>query len=531
MIDSLHRFLCKFSLLIFSGILFGCLGFEETIPGTEIPPAPEIPIATGTAEENGRDDNQTDVESKPDDEGFPTPENTAEPPTETPEPTANLSTTVELPTPTIQPISVPAVQPLDVNNLPPTNHDLAYISAGSLLLWTHQNRQISPLFVPEASSDRFPTGTFAEVSLVDFSADGNRAAVAVRYDLPLEEEAEGDGSGDSESVSETELVGESEFDIFFIDVVSKEAWLLVSGIEDQVNQLTISPNQAHIVFSTVQERTDDEENVTQGSLFRINTPAGGLSDVVRIAACKGECTQIKWRQDSDLYFFADQRGSYFGNANSLQAEILVENLDTTSGQGVHQYTPIAWSPNGRAVLMIEGLQEGSQFVVFDLPSKNIIPIPDSNWYFNSPPTLIWLADSRIASATSAINGSDASLNTYRIEFDDGLIIQDETFSFSLPETISGFHQLQDGRFVIALQHETNPNAAGLYKLTSFSEQPERINGLPIGTVRFSTLWPEDGSTAVLMGVSRYVAAADGNLYQFAQAVSQTSWLPPSNAQR
>lgn len=515
-------------LIPFLLLVSGCLGLEEQLPGTEIPAAPSLEIGTATA--IPADINETD--SDEDGAGFPTPEETAASPTTEPTLTA-LPTAIQLPTPTIQPVSVPPLQSLNPSNLPPTNQDLSYIVAGNLMLWTHQNQRLSPLFVPQVDTKRFPIGTFAEVTLADFSADGNRAVVAVRYDLPPEDGVAGDGSGDSDPDSEPET-GETEFDILFIDVVSKESWLMISSIKDEINQLTISPNQAYITFATLIDdgRNDDaamgEFQELDGKLFRFNTPAAiSPSELTQVAECTGKCRQVTWRQDSDLYFFSDQLGAYFANARSSTAELLIEN------QTKDQFYPLAWSPNDRAVLMLDRPGEGgASYAIFDIPTQKLIPIqsriqPDTVQL----PETIWLADSRIMAAFVSWESRTVFLATYRVNFDDGSIGLDE--EVALPELglLGSLKQLPDGQFVFIRPHLMDPNIAGLYRLTSFSEEIERLTGVILSGDTPTTYWSLNGSTAVIQSMNSYIAAADGNLYQFEQRLSQPRWLPPSNAQR
>lgn len=497
-------------ILIF---LMGCEAVEETLtPSTAIPAAPSLEVSAQADEPT-----QAATVTKTEDV-----EPTDDPPTLVP--TVTITQVVELPTPTPAPVSVPPVQPLDLNNLPPTNYDLAYVASGKLWLWTHQNRQISPLFEPEVDLDRFPAGTFAEVTLADFSADGNRAAVVVRYDLPPE--TAGDGSGDTESEVEAEESSISEYDLYFVDTVSKESWLLVKGIEDEVNEVAISPDQKQIVFATFDG--SDEEDIS-GRLFRIETPSGTLSEVVQVSGCDGRCANILWRQDSELYLFADLDHVYFANAQAIAAEVAIESQSDDES-----FRPVAWAPNDRAFLLIYWSvdNDGPIDAVFDFPTNSLIQATRSSLPngFILPQTG-WLADSRLITAYALTDSDQLLIQTYRINFDDATSVVDEQLELAEFQMLGSLQQLQDGRFVFVAPDLDDPNRAGLYRLTSFTEQAERVNGLPLTADTPDAFWATDGSAAVISTFSSIMAAADGNLYQFSQQLSNVKWLPQSDARR
>ena len=147
------------------------------------------------------------------------------------------------------------------------------------------------------------------------------------------------------------------------------------------------------------------------------------------------------------------------------------------------------------------------------------------------PQTSWLADSRLIAAYALTDSDQVRLQTYRINFDDGAVAIDEQFDFPEIEMLGSLMQLKDGRFVFLVPHLDDPNRAGLYRLTSFTEQEERVNGLPLSGDTPDAIWAPDGSAAVIKSYTHIVAAADGNLYQFSQPLSNINWLPQSDARR
>ncbi|MEM8857578.1 MAG: hypothetical protein AAGD96_04615, partial [Chloroflexota bacterium] len=414
------------AIVTFSFALVGCADKVLT-PPTEIPAAPELQaptLDTETAEAPAV--TQAPVETA-------TEAATEEPPTLAP--TVTITQVVELPTPTIAPVSVPPVQSLPGDSLPPTNYDLAYIASGRLWLWTHQNRQIVPLFEPEAPLDRFPGGTFAEVTLADFSADGNRAAVVVRYDPPNEEA--GDGSGDTEAEIDAEENPLSEYDLYFVDTVSKESWLLVKGTEDRINEVAISPDQKQIVFATIVPSDDETEAV--GRLFRIETPSGTLGDVVQVSECEAACENVLWRQDSELYLFSDLSHVFFANSQATSAEVALEGQSEDES-----FRPVAWAPNDRAFLLIYWSEDsdGPVDAVFDFPTSQLVEATEPSLPngFILPQTG-WLADSRLITAYALTDSDQILVQTYRINFDEGSSAVDEQLALQDFQMVGSLEQL------------------------------------------------------------------------------------------
>lgn len=522
-------------------VLIGCSGLEETFSATA---APTLYIPTRAESEGGPAPVATPIPTA----SAGTTEVTETGNEETVRPTE--TDTLATATPTATPVLDAAAEWLDLNNLPTINNDLAYVSAETLWLWTHQNRQVVPLFKPEIGLDRFPAGHDAEIAAIDFSADGNRAAVLVRYTIPLEPAADTDSDGaerstedaepteaegnvdvDVEKEEEKEAESGAEFDIFFIDTVSREVWPLVTGIQDDVNEIALSPDQTTLLFATIYTPLENERI---GTLVKVGTPAGDGSAPLSIAQCNSACTDIVWRQDSELYLFADQDGIFFANGEATSVEMaLAVNTE------IESFQPLSWAPNDRAFLLIywprDWLQneESPKHGVFDFPTGRLIDVgnqvaTDEGFHLQT----VWMADARALTTYALAGQGMILLQTQRIDFDDnGEAAVDEERRLEAVPMVGSLTQHPDGRFTFVRPDFSDRQAAGLYRLTSFSEEPERINPLPLSGDTPDAIWSPSGTAAVIMHRFSYIAAADGALYQFEQPISLPHWLPNTEVAR
>ncbi len=435
------------------------------------------------------------------------------------QPLEEIKIEVPVPTATTAPISSPPFQTLDFNNLPATQNDLAFVQAGVLKRWSAADQAVVSIYAPAADPQRFPQNTFAEVAKVDFSADGKRAAVVVRYVEALE--SEDDGSGDTESLNFAN--GPTQFDIKFIDMISQESWTLVEGIQNEVGEIALSPDKAAVAFTTFQG--DIEPSSNKGKIFLIGTPSSRSERTLTLLQeCESECTSISWRQDSELMVFGDMSGIYIMNINGARPTLLFNNIDNTDDNplDIVQHLPVAWALNGRGLLVkrIDRLSLTIDYAVLDVAGRQLIePDPDLSLGFAA-----WLEDSRLATAIQNANGG-WQLQTLIVDYESQSIRLDETYALELAGSVFGLVQSADNRFVFGVQNSDQLQEAGLYRLVSFSEQPERQNGVPNIDGPAEIIWNSNGSEAVQsFGNQTFLATADGSLFVFREHVWGFKWM-------
>lgn len=426
---------------------------------------------------------------------------------------------VPVPTATQVPVSDPPFQTLDRNNLPRIQQDLVFVRSGILERWSAENQTISPIFEPNADPDRFAPNTFSEVIRADFSADGNRAAVVVRYVEPSEQS--GDRSGDTESLTFAE--GSTEYDILFLDLVSRESWTLVKAAKDPIAELTLSPNKSSVVFTTHPSQAAPNQNA--GKIFMISTPAS-QSDrpLTMLQECNMGCRAITWRQDSELVVFEDLSGVYIMNIDGARPTLLYKNPGDADESPflVVRHKPIGWALNGRSLLVEQRdmTKESAAYGVLDVADRQLIMAENDQ----ALDTATWLEDSRLISAIQLEN-DDWEFQTFVVDYENQALQLDERFPLSFAGAVSNLSQSADNRFLFGLQNSDRLSEAGLYRLVSFSEQPERLSGIPNIDQTIDIVWNSDGSEAIqAIGNQTFLATADGNLHVFRDKVWGFEWV-------
>ncbi len=498
--------------------------------------ATAVPVA-GQNEAGGRGDDGG-VEEVPDDrEGEP-----VETPTLAP-------TITPSPTPLGTPETLPPLEAADVNNLPATERDLLFVADGSLKLWTAHNRQISELMG-------------GGVTHMAISADGNRVVVArLLSDLSL---SSGDGEplpvvmdGDS---ADNGLMRYTEHEIIWIDVVSKEQWVIAPRIA-LLHSLAVSPDQRYISLTGLDvsavpltiDDVEDEAMLFPGiKLYLASPPTSGIRE---IGACQDLCGRMSWRQDSTLFAYSDRAGMWLFDVNNTQPQqVMEQGVDAQPYQP--QQLPLGWASNGRA-LLYRWAGPAAPYAIRDFAG----PAPQLPYAFASSgePRLVsaaWLADSRLLVMSSVVGdellsdtgASDGVQNPFgldqtRLEIwkyePGGVMSLDEGIVLAPGNGVLGSTavQLQDGRFAYALLHPWDATVSALYIRDSLAAQAVRLNGLPTGRYDLSIIWAMDGRDVLVLqsGGAVYYAQPEGGLFDMTAVmgpnVSDAVWLRPSGALR
>ena len=509
-------------------LLIGCTVGEALDP-SPIPPPPNL--NDGGSPGTGSDDEA----------GVPTPlgEEGATDPTPTAEVLEGPEGPTPIPTPTLAPTAVPnTIPPIEsVTTLPASSRDLLFIGDGALKLWTHADRQVSTIIpggVPTADqprTDRF-SPVNGDVTQLDVSADGNRAVVARINRTELITETVGN---DDNPVVTSNFYTEHE--IIFIDLVSQESWVLAEAVVGLVD-ISIAPNQQTVTFVATDTVAATEPSLPKGeppvqNVYVVNTPVG---TVRQIASCVQFCSQVVWRDDSALFLYGDGEALWLFNMTASEPEPLLDNQIGDPSQ-VRVFTPLDWANNGRYVLLFDGRWEGGSRAVFDIPTGQVMPVPDSFLYASPFPVEVqWMADTRLLVSRANIDQSRSTLELWRVSVEEGRLVREEQVTPEVAGLATGTLHLENGRFAYGLVNRDSAAQTGLYVQTSFNEPTERVNGLLPGFVAPVVVWAPDGSGAIVEqnGLVLY-AVTNGGLYDIgAQAglfAHSFTWLPPSNAPR
>lgn len=517
---------------------------EEPSP---IPPPPNLEDPVGEAVDDGNDGNdgeetavstpdtaeENDSDSTPItedevDEATPIAEEEA---TNTPEPTPTL-----VPLPQVE--TNPATETGTLANLPGTTRDLVFIGDGALKLLTYQNKQLIDLYPggnPPAGETRAddPFRPYVgDITHYDISADGNRI-VAAR--VTASKELTSTIQGTDQIISLPYI----EHEVLFLDVVSKETWVLADAVTD-LQTVTVAPNQQTVAFigSSLSSNPNPEYNEALPDLnvYTVLTPDKG--NLREIASCTEFCHTLVWHPTSELFFYSDASALWLYNLNSSSPQTLLQN-QTLEPSSIRVYSPISIASNGRFLLMWEGRLEGGSRAVFDIPTQQVIAVPDSFVYADPFPTEVaWMPDTRLLVIRSSVSGNSFSsaLELWRINVDAGTINLEETSVPPQNAAASSAMNLENGRFAYALINPNSAESSGLYLQTSLSEPNQRINGVVPTFNSPQVAWSPDGSSAVfLQNGTPYFAEINGRLLDmssvFGSVVREFEWLPETAVAR
>lgn len=439
------------------------------------------------------------------------------------------------PTPTLAPTAVPQTSPpiQTASNLPPTSRDLVFIGDGALKLWTHHNRQLVDLFPggtpPAGESRETPFTQFeGDITHLDVSADGNRIVAArITRTETMTRTLEGGSEQTMPNV---------EHEILFLDVVSKETWVLAENVTD-LRTVKVSPNQQVVAFIgsglTSNPNPEISDEMPQLNVYTVLTPDKG--NLREVASCVEFCNTIVWHPNNELFFFADADALWLYNL-SATAKVIENSTNNLSNIVVH--APISVANNGRYLLIWQGALEGGSYAVYDIPTNTKIPIPNSFVYADPFPTLAsWMSDTRLLVTRNEVQGSDwrTTLQIYRVDDGSGSLNLEETTSPGVNAAAAGTLHLENGRFAYALIHPTDPNVSGLYIQTSFNEPEVKQDGALPGFVAPTVAWSPTGDGAIFVqNNTTYFGGGGGPINMtplFGQFSHSFVWLPSTAVNR
>ena len=425
----------------------------DLLPTPILPPSAEL-NQTATALSSDTSDEPTDetisevVEEETDTStelsaGVPDTE-----PTEDPNATA---TPTLAPTPTLFPTATPVTEPgitaVTAASLPSTSRDLVFIADGSLKLWNHGTNQVLNLYGSTADPGEARDTPFAqhvgEITQYSVSADGNRIAAArlTHSQMITPTVAE-----DEPSVS----IPYTAFELLFLDVVSKDSWTIVPTITN-LQDIAISSDQKQVAFIGSNLEYQDQPNLDAmpepSRVFVISTPDGTVRPV---ATCTDFCGNLTWHSTNDFFSWTDRTGLWIFNLSGSSPELLLTNqTDTPASTRVFQ--GIEWANNGRYLLLWQQAWEGGSRVIYDVPTGQLLPVPDTFVYAEPFPTEVsWMADDRLLVMRSAIGGSirQATIELWRVNHDAGELLLEESSQPTGAFSIAGGVHLENGRFAL-----------------------------------------------------------------------------------
>ncbi|HFC12022.1 MAG TPA: hypothetical protein ENJ56_04190 [Anaerolineae bacterium] len=235
--------------------------------------------------------------------------------------------------------------------------------------------------------------------------------------------------------------------------------------------------------------------------------------------CQGLSPDV--RADSVLY--TDGRGLWRGTFDGFAPTLLADY----SLSGALVYDPIAWSADGRYLLMWGGYIEGGQRFVYDSLTERVTPVPFSSSYIFIS-AVSWLQDNQllVLSPSDPSTGQRPVASVFTVDGDSDAFLTLER-DITIP-TVGVYERGQNnfpgvqiwsppsydgqqGPFAIV---STDDRESGVYLINLNNSEVKRLNGLPkIGHNQFlrEVVWAPDGESVLLV-------------YSLGELTNQVFWI-------
>ena len=421
----------------------------------------------------------------------------------------------------------PSIQTVTVGPLPATTRDLLFIADGSLKLWQQQQRLVDVLLASTAATGgdeerTLPRALVGDVTGYSVSEDGRTAVVArVTRRETIIETLEG-----TEAMA---TLDDQRYELLWLNLDNGESHVLAGDVPN-LDAFVLSPDGRTLAYSAIADIARPE---TTSQLFLLGTGSGEMPRA--LAACTGRCFRIAWHPENNLVVWGDTQALWLYNQAATRPESLLANT-TDTPEGTAVYSPIAWAANGRYLLLWKSHFEGGSRAVFDVPTGQVIDVPDSLVYVDPfPAEIVWMPDDRLYVLRSQDEGQLRPMaELWRVSLDSGQLVLEESRRLSdQPLYATAPRHLLDGRFAYALVGATPVDGSGLYILTALAENetPERVNAVLPAPAAPDIHWSPDGAGAVIAqeGSVFYAPAGNDSLYNvqpvLGQLVHAVTWLP------
>ena len=406
-----------------------------------------------------------------------------------------------------------------LEGLPATSKDLLFLADGALKLWRHNPAQIDTLMMggTAVSPEEYPNQRLwqplvGDVASLSVSSDGTQAIIA-----KLTQET---AYIITPSDPYTSTVGT--YEIIYLNLATGEQRPLLPALHNSfVPAVSIAPNGQTVAISGLSTTPMEQLTLTPdmvGTLYVMETAVNSTATAIDSCA-NSSCSGLVWHNDGNLFVYGNQDGLKMFNIAATAPELLVDGAVSAEFEWGRHFTPISWANNGRSLLMwYSQYIEGGERAVFDMPTKNVMIVPESGAYVGPFAQMEWMYDARLF-VVRQTESQQAIGETFRVDADNHQLLLDETVMLSTDAAYPAAPMhWQNGRFAYALFNVNSDfgvadgNSSGLYQRISFNEDAERLNDTPSLTNFFiDTAWEKESGSSLVIGDrgTMWVVPADG----------------------
>ena len=384
---------------------------------------------------------------------------------------APTATATATPTATPEASATPPVLTLPdniENGLPALPRDLLFVTEGGLGIRDQLRSSVNLLLAAEGT---------AGVTAIDFTADGERLVAA------RQRETEG-----------------QDYELFRVDIGNALVWKLADA--PRLVDFSVSPNGRFATYVaggrpypagelvTAMEAEAADLMAHAGTVYRVDMETRQTSEVGQCVDIPpdadwspeflGACSGLLWTVDSQNMLWADVIGLWLHHQDATEPTLFLANPTGADGIPLSTYHPLSFAKNGRYLLMQQIVFEALEYVVLDLVTRQVLPLPGSNYGIATGYSNVnWMQDDRLFLLRQKDDSGSVNptLELWRIG-ENNVIRREETTQLTLPphRQIRDVAHFTSGRFGFVLQAD-NPAMTGFYLMASSNEQPQRINGL------------------------------------------------------
>jgi hypothetical protein len=429
-------------------------------------------------------------------------------------------------TPTLAPTATPQTasgdpqsKPVTVGNLPAVSHDLLFIADGTLKRWQSEAQQVVTLM-----SGGDGVENLGDVIWYSLSQEGSRVVTARLIDFTEKTITQ---------PAHTKII--QTYELSYLDLQTGKQRVLVPTLNSQyLPSFQLSPDGSHLAFFglglTSAESLDFSPDMPQ-QLYVMDTDTGQPPKT--LGTCDLNCQDIVWHPDNNFFVYGADGGLWLYNLAASKPELLLSG-QTDSSEFSTFYGPQSWAKNGRWLLLwhTDTGSDGLEDAIFDVPTKQIMPIPHTWSYDNNLfAETTWMQDDRLFMVRTEREDGTALGETWRVNVEAGEVQLDESviLSTEIIHPTAPIHW-PNGNFGYGLIDEDGLAGTGLYRRVAFNEPAERVNAVPVAYFPPEIAWLPDGSGAALEQQGRlYFAPVGGELYDMqpvvGSGVNLLAWLP------
>ena len=413
----------------------------------------------------------------------------------------------------------PAVEVVNLDQLPSIPHDLLFLDQENLMSWNHTGLEtdLGSLMRWNHKSGQLEALS-SNVTCYWVSTDRRKAILEIAkggdiYEMSLWDLASG---------RQTSLV-ETASRVIDLAISPDGKWAAYIQSETLPDEWYCKPDLVNFDMYPLMHGGS-----FSGTIYALRLGASEANTPgppVKVGYCgrrqaPGLCNHVLWSPDSRSFLWSDIEGVWSFELDPWQARLIIpqtQNQPDFSDNRI--YFPWQWSPSGRYILTALIIYEGLSQVVLDTQTGQVAEVPGAFGYTYPGSKPAWMADGRLFTIRPPFpsdypDASSPAIEIWRVDPQQpGMLSLESSFLLDLAwdQVPTGDKaQLEDGRLAFAiLSRESGDNPVrGLYFADPVSLVPRKANALPPPLSEFfyfetGILWSPDGQGAILQDWSDY----------------------------